>query len=155
MPFSSGTTVRYVGLREVDAKLLAAAPRIFETNWAAVTATLNATKAEVQSTTPTGPGHFGYHLKDTYKVGVSNRGWTVTGKLTGAVQGYWREFGTKGRSRGMARGLSLSVGQLSKAYKQGAVGGGGEKAGMYAHKALAGFRHLIREFYAGSPWWRL
>ena len=155
MPFTSGTTVRYIGLREVDAKLLAAAPHIFETNWAMSTAMLDATKVELVSITPTGPGHFGYHLKDTYKVVMSNRGWTVTGKLMGAVQGYWRERGTKGRSRGLASGLNLSVGQLSKAYKQGAVGSGGEAAGMYAHKALAGFRHLIREFYAGSPWWRL
>ena len=152
---TSGTAVRWIGKREFDAKLLAAAPHIFETNWAMTTAMLDAAKAEVESTTPTGPGHFGYHLRDTYKVALSNKGWRITGKLTSAVQGYWREYGTKGRSRGLARGLGLSVGQLSKAYKQGSLGSGGEKAGMYGHRAVAATRRLIKEFYSHTLWWKL
>ena len=152
---TAGTTVRWIGKREFDAKLLAAAPHILENNWAMTTAMLEGTKAEVESTTPFGPGHFGYHLRDTYAIHVSNRGWRVSGTLTSAVQGYWREYGTKGRSRGLGRHLGLSVGELTKAYKFDALGGGGEKAGMYAHKALAGMRRLIKEFYSHAAWWRL
>ncbi len=155
MPFTKAT-IHWVGLREIQAKADTAAIHLFENNWEMVKAMLEATKAEVEATTPIGPGHFGYHLKDSYKIQMSNHGWSVQGRLMAPPQGYWREFGTKGRSRGLARGLNLSVGQLSKAYKQGAVGPGGEKAGMYAHKALASFRRLIKEFYGGQhAWWRL
>lgn len=150
----TGATVKWIGKREFDAKLLAAAPHILENNWEMVTAMLDGAKAELESTTPFGPAHFGYHLRDSYTTEVANKGWRVTGKLMSPPQGYWREFGTRGRSRKQASALGLSVGQLNKAVKLGGLGGG-EKATMAAHKAVAGFRRLIKEFYSHHIWWRL
>ncbi len=154
MTLSSGTVVRTVGLKEVEAKLLAAQPRIFENNWAMTTAMLDWVKVETAGATPLGPGHFGYHGRDTLRPVVSNHGWTVTGKLVAAVQLYWREYGTGGRSRKQGRALGLGVRELTMAVNQGGLDGG-ERAFGTAHKALAGARALIRGFYGKALWWRL
>lgn len=152
---SQGTVVRTIGLREVQAKADLMAIHLFENNWEMVKAMGEWVKVETEAVTPEGPGHFGYHLRDTFQVKMSNRGWSVHGQLTSAVQGYWREYGTKGRSRKLGKALGLGVRESSVAYMQGGLGGGGERAFMPAHKALTGARRLIRAFYSKALWWRL
>ncbi len=147
---STGTTVRWVGKREIDAKLLAAAPRILAENRSMVTTMLGAVKAEIEPGTPIGPGHFGYHLRDSYRIEVSSKGVRTSGKLKAAVQGYWREFGTRGRFKGRRNRRRAYAAAI------GAFGGGGEKAGLYATRALSRFRHFINLYYGkGAQWWRL
>ncbi len=114
-----------------------------------VTQMLEAVKAEIEPGTPTGPGHFGYHLRDTYRVVVSSEGVKTSGKLKAAVQGYWREFGTKGRFKGRVNRRRAYAAAL------GAFGSGGEKAGLYATRALNRFRAMIRLYYGKAQWWRL
>lgn len=139
----------------VRAKLLEAEPRILAHNRLMITEMLNVIKPTVIAQTPIGPGHFGYHLRDTYETDVKSSGVKSTGVLKAPAQGYWREFGTKGRSRKMGSALGLSVGQLNKAFNAGGLGGG-EPALMIAHKALAGVRKMINVFYGGqAAWWRL
>ena len=140
----------------VRAKLLAAEPRILAHNRLMITEMLNVIKPTVIAQTPLGPGHFGYHLRDTYVTDVKSSGIVSTGVLKSPAQGYWREFGTKGRSRKLGRALGLSVSQLGKAFNAGGLGSGGERAFMTAHKALAGVRKMIRVFYGGqAKWWGL
>jgi len=146
--FSTGTTIRVIGKAEVDAKLLAAAPRILAQNRGMVNTMLTAVRDEITPGTPVGPGHFGVHLKDSYKVEIHSEGVKTTGKLKAAVQGYWREFGTKGRYRGRTkalRALARTVGS----------GLGGEKAGLYATHAMNGMRKFLRFYYGKAQWWRL
>ncbi len=88
---------------------------------------LETVKQEIEPITPTGPGHFGYHLRDRYEVHVSSSGVKTRGVLTSPAQGYWRE-------RGTVRG---------------------ERAGRYAHKLLAGVRRFLRFYYGRAQWWRL
>lgn len=151
MPFTSGTVVRTVGLREVQAKLLAAQPRILANNMALVTAMLELVKGAEVSGTPIGPGHFGYHGRDTVRVTViAQGGHTVLGQLRGAVQLYWREYGTGIRYRGKGRsklkqGTGIMTGSIT----------GGEQAFMVANKALNAARRLIRVAYGGmAVWWK-
>lgn len=140
----------------VKAKLLLAAPHILAHNRLLVQSMLNTIKPLVVAQTPLGPGHFGYHLRDTYVTDVKSVGIKTTGVLKAPAQGYWREFGTKGRSRKMGRAIGLSVGQLSKAFSAGALGGGGERAYMTAHKSLSKARALIKFYYGGmAEWWKL
>lgn len=151
MTLGTGTVVRVIGQREVDAKLLAAAPRILAENRLMVTQMLEQVKAEILPGTPLGPGHFGYHLRDSYKVQIAGGGGIRTsGKLLAPPQGYWREFGTRGGHRARKGGL-----RRVQAYMQAVGGGGGEKAGLFASKALAGVRKLIRLYYGKAQWWRL
>lgn len=146
---STGTTVRYVGLREAQLKLAAAGPRILEENRLMVTEMAEGVRAEITPGTPEGPGHFGVHLRDSYRVEVSSTGPQTSGKLWAAVQGYWREFGTRGRYKGRH--------DLRRAYLAaiGGFGGGGEKAGLYATKALNQMRRMIYQYYGRAQWWRL
>ncbi|SRR6266702_3358891 len=146
---SSGTTVRWIGKRELDAKLLAAAPRILEQNRLMVTQMLETVKAEIEPGTPLGPGHFGYHLRDTYRVMVASKGVSTSGSLKAAVQGYWREFGTKGRFKSRRNRLRSYTAAL------GGFGSGGEKAGLFATRALGKVRGMIRLYYGKAQWWRL
>ena len=149
MPLTSGTVVRVLGKQEVDAKLLAAAPRILAENKAMVTEMLEMVKAEIEPGTPVGPGHFGYHLRESYKIEVIAKGSKTTGSLKAAVQGYWREFGTHGRFKGRRNRLRAYSAAI------GAFGEGGEKAGLFATKALNGVRRLIKAYYGKAQWWRL
>jgi len=152
LTLSTGTTVRWIGKREIDAKLLAAAPRILEQNRAMVTEMLEMVKVEILPGTPEGPGHFGYHLRDTYRIEVSSQGVKTTGKLKAAVQGYWREFGTQGRFKG--RGRAAGRLQAVRIMTGAVLAGGGEKAGLFATKALSQARRLIRFYYGKAQWWR-
>jgi hypothetical protein len=135
---------------EVRAKLLAAAPRILAQNRVLVQAMLEPVKAAVIGDTPTGPGHFGYHGRDTVKIDVTSTGIKTTGKLLAAVQLYWREYGTGIRFRGKSR----SAAQQAIRIMTGASTGG-EPALMVANKALNYTRRLISFYYNGmANWWR-
>lgn len=138
----------------VRAKLLAAEPRILAHNRLMVTEILNVIKPTVAAATPVGPGHFGYHGRDTITFHVVSKGIATTGKLVAAVQLYWREFGTHGgfHKKGTRAGYAFAFERLNKL----AHLGGGERAFMTAHKALAQTRAIIRTFYGGqAAWWRL
>lgn len=119
--------VEVYGDRIVKAKLLAAAPRILAENRRMVTEMLDYVKPVVIENTPLGPGHFGYHLRDTYTTDVKSEDFVTRGVLKSAVQGYWRERGTKR----------------------------GERAFRTAHKALAAVRRFIHFYYGNAQWWRL
>lgn len=151
---SSGTFVRTIGLREIQLKLAAAQPALLARNRLLANSVLETIKPMVEANTPSGPAHFGYHGRDTLRIEVSSRGTMTTAKLLGAMQMFWREYGTRGRSRKLGGALGLSVGELNKAFGQGALGGGGERAFMTAHKAGNAARQIIR-FYYGSmkAWW--
>lgn len=142
------SSIRVIGAQIVDAKLLAAAPRILETNRLMVEAMFGEIKPIVEAQTPIGPGHFGYHLKDTYVTDVKTAGVKTIGVLKSPAQGYWREYGTVSRfsRKGSLRGYTAAL---------GGMGSGGERALMIAHKALNSVRRLINEYYGGlATWWR-
>jgi len=125
MALGDGTVIK-VHDEIVKAKLVAAAPRILAQNRVLVTAMLEFAKPIVVEGTPVGPGHFGYHGRDTVHIEVSSKGKKTTGKLLAAVQLYWRERGTKA-----------------------------ERARWLARKAVAATRRYIRFYYGGmANWWR-
>src|SRR6266705_3130360 len=117
-----GGSVRVIGKEQIEAKLARAEVNILAHNRAMVTEMLGFVKAEVVPQIPLGPGHFGYHLRETFrsdiKTGRGQLGAQVIGALRSAVQGYWRERGTKR----------------------------GERAFMTAHKALAGIKRFINSY---------
>ena len=116
-----------IGKAALDAKLLALAPRILATNRALVTAMLEHAKPIVYANTPVGPGHFGYHGRDTLRIEVTSRGVKTSGELLAKVQLYWREKGTKQ----------------------------GERAYMTAHKAMGSTKRFISAYYGGmANWWK-
>lgn len=135
------------GKNIVDAKLLAAAPRILAENRAMVTTMLDYIKPVVVANTPLGPGHFGYHLRDSYTTDVRSNGVKTTGVLKAPMQGYWREFGTQAHFR---KGLTVRESRMVVSFM-----GGGERAFMTAHHALSGFRRFISFYYGKAQWWRL
>lgn len=140
---------RFVGKEIVDAKLRMAAPRILEQNRLMVTQMLDEVKKTLVAETPVGPGHFGYHLKDSYKVDVKSGIERTIGVLKAPAQGYWREYGTKGQfaRRGNVRAAINRLGHFS--------GGGGEPALMLAHKALSGVKKFLKFYYGNAQWWRV
>lgn len=135
----------------VREKLLAAAPRILAQNRVLVAAMLEPVKSAVIAATPTGPGHFGYHGKDTVKVEITSTGVTTTGKLKAAMQLYWREYGTGVRFRGKGKNAQLK--QATRVMTGAATGG--EPALMVANKALSLTKRFINAYYGGmANWWR-
>lgn len=139
----------------VRAKLLAAAPRILAHNRTLVEAMLREVKTAIIPQTPLGPGHFGYHLRDTYSIDLSSEGIATKGVLKSAVQGYWREYGTRGNFKkgGTILGFANAFENLAGLPHPR---GEGERALMIAHKALNAVRRLIRFYYGGAAaWWRL
>lgn len=130
-----------------------AAPRIREENHLMIGAMLDWVKVEAIAATPLGPGHFGYHLKESFSTDIEERGLKTVGVLKSPPTGYWREFGTKGRFR---RSALLTQGKGRSARLLESFGGQGERAFMTAHKALNGARRIIRNFYNGKAlWWRV
>lgn len=108
-------------------KLEMAAPRILARNRLLTEDLLKEVKGIVYVQTPLGPGHFGYHGRDTLGIKVSSKGMKTTGRLTAAVQLGWRERGT---SRG-------------------------ERPRYTAKKALAYIKRFISAYYGGmANWWR-
>lgn len=141
-----------IGDKLVAAKLLAAEPRILAHNRQMVTEMLNVIKPTVAAETPTGPGHFGYHLKDSYTTEVKSAGIKTQGVLKSPPTGYWYEFGTLALFR---KGGAATAGMARAAF-HGFVGHGGEPAHMLAHHALNGVRKMINTFYGGqAAWYRL
>ena len=109
-------------------KLAKAAPRIIANNLSLTRTMLEFAKGIVVEQTPLGPGHFGYHGRDTVKVATFIKGKRTEGQLRAAVQLYWREKGTKR----------------------------GERAYMTAHKAVYATRRFISFYYGGmAKWWKL
>ena len=126
-----GGSVRVIGKEAIEAKLALAEANILANNRAMMAEMLGYVKEAVVPQIPIGPGHFGYHLRDTFttnvRSGAGQLGTKVTGVLKSAVQGYWRERGTKR----------------------------GERAFMTAHKALAGIKRFINAYYGMAKWWHL
>lgn len=148
------TGVRTIGLKAVQTKLVLAAPHILEHNRVLITEMLNLVKPTVIAQTPLGPGHFGYHLRDSYLTEVKSEGVVSSGVLKAPAQGYWREYGTRGgfHRSGTTAGYAFAFERMNKL----AHPGDGEPAGMFAHKALAGVRKMISLFYGGqAAWWKL
>ena len=71
--------VKVIGKEIVEAKLLAAAPRILALNLEMVKAMLTWVKVETVAATPLGPGHFGYHLRDRFTTPRGSRAFTPSG----------------------------------------------------------------------------
>lgn len=153
--------VRVIGKEIVEAKLVAAAPRILALNLEMVKAMLTWVKVETVAATPLGPGHFGYHLRDRFTESTGVRGIHAFGELKSPATGYWREFGTLAHSRRHG-GVHISAKEARMVVAfMGFSGqrlgeGNGERAFMTAHRALAGARRIIRAFYSGKAlWWRV
>lgn len=109
------------------AKLEKASPRILAQNRLLAEGLLKEVSSVVYAQTPLGPGHFGYHGRDTLGIKVSSKGMKTKGQLTAAVQLGWRERGT---SRG-------------------------ERPRYTARKALAAVKRFIAAYYGGmAAWWR-
>lgn len=143
--------VRTVGLREVQAKALAANARVLATNYALVSSMLLNIKPIVEADTPLGPGHFGYHLRYSYKTDIKAEGVRTIGVLKSPPQGYWREFGTMA---GFRKGGAASAAMARAAYRA-VFSTGGEPARMTAHKAANATRRFITAYYGGlANWWR-
>lgn len=149
--------VRVVGLDVLEAKLAKAEANILANNLAMVKEMLDMVKAEVTPQIPIGPGHFGYHGRNTLKVVVQAQGpaggqfgTKVVGLLKAAVEVYWREFGTGMRYRGPKR-KAFGVRIMT-----GSAGTGGEKPRLMATHALAGIKKFIAFYYGGlAKWWHL
>jgi len=119
--------VTAIGMRAAEVKLIASEARILTTNRALATAILEHAKPIVYANTPVGPGHFGYHGRDTLRVVVTSKGIRTTGELRAKVQLYWREKGTKQ----------------------------GERAFHTARKAVGSTKRYISFYYGGmANWWR-
>ena len=150
MPFNARVIVYDEVVRQ---KLLMAAPHILANNRALVEAMLKGVKPVVHVETPLGPGHFGYHGRDTLEVEIHSHGVKTIGKLKAAVQLYWREYGTRGSAK-RHKGISFTAREV-KAISAFSGQGSGERARMVAHKALAKVRSMINVFYGGqAAWWR-
>jgi hypothetical protein len=133
----------------VRRKLLLAEPHILAKNALMATTMLNEVKAAVVAATPEGPGHFGYHGRDTVHVTISVKGVTTTAKLMAAMQIYWREYGTGVRFRGKS---SKSAKRVTRIMTGAATGG--EPALMIANKALNATKRYIAFYYNGlANWW--
>ena len=149
--------MRVIGKEIIEAKLAAAEPNILANNLVMVKEMLGYVKAQVEPQIPIGPGHFGYHGRDTLKVVVQGQGpaggqlgTKVVGFLKSAVDVYWREFGTGMRYRGPHRK------EAAVRIMTGQVGTGGEKAYKTATKALAGIKKFINFYYGGlAKWWHI
>lgn len=146
----SAANIRIIGKDIVDAKLLLAAPRILAENRLMVGEMLNGIKSDLIAETPIGPGHFGYHLRDRYAPDVQSKGTNTTGVMKAPAQGYWREYGTRGRFKGPK---SSKLRSYTAAI--GGSGTGGEARLYLAHKAYASLRRLINAYYGDAQWWRL
>ncbi len=130
----------------VKAKLVAMAPRILAQNALMARTMLDEVKSVTVAATPEGPGHFGYHGRDTIHVTITTSGIKTTAKLLAAMQIYWREYGTRGRFR---KGKALD--RYMRAVQQG---GSGEPALMVANKALNFTKRFIKFYYNGmANWW--
>jgi hypothetical protein len=144
------TSIRIIGKDIVDAKLLLAAPRILAGNRLMVGTMLDFVKAVTVAATPLGPGHFGYHLRDSFTTDVKSGPVKTTGVLKSPPTGYWREFGTGGRFRGPKKSALRSY-----VAAIGGAGTGGERRFYTAHHALAGIHKFIAFYYGKAQWWRL
>ena len=83
---------------------------------------------------------------------MTSSGVRTTGRLRGAIQLYWREYGTRAGFRGGKAKLSARQSKLARAFS---VGNGGEPAFLTAHKALGGYKRYINFWYGGlAKWWR-
>jgi hypothetical protein len=130
--------------------LILAQPRILAKNALVATQLMNEIKTVVVAATPVGPGHFGYHGRDTVHVTISVSGNKTTAKLMASMQLYWREYGTGVRFRGKGKGAALK--QATRVMTGAASGG--EPAFMVANKAMAGFKRLINAYYGSmAAWW--
>ncbi len=121
-----GAAIRITGKDAVVRKLTAAPVNIMVQNELMVKQMLDTVKGVLIPQTPIGPGHFGSHLRDSYRVDVRPKGLSaIVGVLKSPPQGYWRERGTKR----------------------------GERALMIAHKAANEVRRFIRAYYTGAAIW--
>lgn len=146
--------MRVIGKNLVDAKLLAAAPRILALNQEMVKAMLTWVQVEWIAATPLGPGRFesGRHLRDSSTTDTRFEGIRTVGVLKSPATGYWREFGTQGSFH---KGRAASASMARAAFAGAAMGSFGERAFMVAHRALNGSRRIIKNFYSGAAlWWR-
>lgn len=142
-----------IGKEAIAAKLEAAEVNILMNNLAMTKGMLEMVKAEVVPQIPIGPGHFGYHARDTFRIelrqGAGQLGTKVTGLLKAAVEAYWREFGTGLRYRGHTARLRK---QAAVRIMTGTTGG--EPAHLTATHALAGIKKYIKLYYGGmARWW--
>ncbi len=131
----------------VKAKLVAMAPRILAQNALMARTMLDEVKSVTVAATPAGPGHFGYHGRDTVHVEVTSTGVKTTAKLKAAMQLYWREYGT---------GVHFRKGSKAKQAVRVMTGSasGGEPALMVANKALNFTKRFIKFYYNGmANWW--
>jgi hypothetical protein len=115
-----------------------------------VTEMLEVVKAQVEPQMPVVPTRLGKHARDSYRIDVTSRAVKTSGKLWGAVQAYWREYGTRGRFRkggkataGMARAASYAIN----------VGTGGQSPRPITQRALAGVKRIISFYYGGMAKW--
>ena len=144
--------IRVLGAREVQAKLLLARPHILAHNREMISTMLDFVKAEVVAATPVGPGHFGFHLRDSYTTDVKSYNVKSVGVFKATAQGYWLEFGTLSQFKRGGQGAFTAETNLIFAQ----AGTFGERPRMLAHKALRGVRKFIKFYYGGmANWWRL
>lgn len=144
-------TIKTFGKEAVDIKVAMAAPRILQQNRQMVKAMVDYIRPLVAAQTPLGPGHFGVHLRDGFTTDVRESGrMSAIGVLKSPVQGYWREFGTRGSFH---KGAAASAG-MSRAAQEGFYGHGGERAFMTAHQILGAARRMMNFYYGGmANWW--
>lgn len=141
--------IRVIGKEIVDAKLAAAAANIAAHNRLMIAEMLASVKTEVVAKTPVGPGHFGYHLRDSYTTDIKESSTRTWGVLKAPAHGYWYEYGTGMRHRGpKKRAFATRI-------MTGAASVGGEKAHLLAHHALTGIKKYIRAHYGAAQWWTL
>lgn len=147
-----GLSIKVIGQDVVAAKLAAAGPNILRQNRRLVNSMLQEVKPAVQAGTPLGPGHFGYHGRDTLKVAIDSKGSKTKGLLLGAVQLYWREYGTGMRYRGPRAAQR----RIAATRAMTGANTGGEAPTMLAHKAYSATRRFISYYYGGmASWWHL
>lgn len=153
--FLSGS-VKAIGLKETQLKLAAATPHILIHNAEMVGEMLEYVKAEVEPQMPVVPTRLGRHARDSYRITVSSGRLKTTGRLWGAVQAYWREYGTLGRfhKRGSSNKVAASMARAASYAIN--VGTGGEAPRPITQHALAGVKKFIAFYYGGlAKWYRL
>ena len=138
---------RLVGLKRLQ-KAVQEAPGLLATeNAIALRSSVDLVKTIASANEPTGPGHFGFHLRDSFYTRVTVGLRRSTGIVaTNAVQGRFRDLGTKAHDIAPRSGKALAFDGIVV----GLVHHPGEKPRHTLRKALATAKPSIRSFFVAA-----
>jgi hypothetical protein len=138
---------RLVGLKKLQAATRQAPGVLANRNAEAMQRSVHLLKDEILIGTPEGPGHFGFHLKDRFSTRVRFGAKRIVGVVaTDAVQGRWREKGTRAHDIAPRKASALKIGSgfVTIVHHPGA------KARHTMRNALTASKGAIKVFFADA-----